>query len=147
MDKMKRKLAVLVLLALVTLLAATPALAAGPRGGNGQQHQYGNAQGQRLVRQWFSLTGVITALDGTEITVQVYNGNRIAQPYIGQALTVQVTDGTRYRQWQADGCIPISFGDLVVGDTTSVQGMVSDGTFTAQRVTVDVPCCTQEQDS
>ena len=139
---MKRKLAVLVLVALVALLAATPALAAGPGGGKGQQHRLGNNQGQWFVPQSFSLVGTITALDGNAITVQVYNGNRIVQPYIGQALTVQVTDSTRYRQWQPGGCIPISFGDVAVGDTTSIQGTVSNSTFTAQRVTVDVPCCT-----
>ena len=140
---MKRKLTVLIFVALVAMLAATPALAAGPGGGKGQQHQLGNYQGGQPVRQWFSLVGVITEVGTSSITVQIYNGNRIVQPYIGQVLTVQVTGTTRYRQWQPGGCIPITFGDVQVGDTTSIQGILSNGTFTAQRVTVDVPCCTR----
>jgi hypothetical protein len=142
---MKRKLAVLVLAVLVALLAASPALAAGPGGGGReQQHRNGSSQGGWPFRQWFSLVGVITGLDSGSITVQIYNGNRLVQPYIGQELTVEVTGTTRYRQWLPGGCVAISFDDVKVGDTTSVQGVAAEGTFTAQRVTVDVPCCTQE---
>ena len=42
---MKRKLGVLVLVALVALLAATPALAAGPGEGKGFQHKEGGPLG------------------------------------------------------------------------------------------------------
>jgi hypothetical protein len=136
-------LVIVVLVVLVALLATTPALAAGPRRGKGPQHQQGHGQGAQLVRQSFSLVGVITGRDTGSITVQVYNGNRLAQPYIGQALTVQLTGSTRYRQWQPEGCIPTSFDGVQAGDTTRIQGTVSDDIFTAQRVTVDVPWCSQ----
>jgi hypothetical protein len=139
---MKRKLVIVVLVVSVALLATTPALAAGPRGGKGQQHKRGGNQGAQPVRQSFSLVGIMTAVDSSSITVQVYSGNRLAQPYVGQALTVQLTGSTRYRQWQPGGCIPISFDGVAVGATASIQGTVSDDIFTAQRVTVDVPCCT-----
>jgi hypothetical protein len=137
---MKRKLAVLVLVASVALLVATPALAAGRRGGQALQYRQGNAQG---ARQSFSLVGVITGLEGSTIKIEVYHGDRIGQQYIGQEVAVQVTDSTRYRQWAEDGCTPITFEDVVTGATASIQGTVSGDTFTALRVTVDVPCCTQ----
>jgi hypothetical protein len=140
---MKRKLALLVLVAFVALLAASPALAAGPRGGQAQQHRQGNYQGERPVRRSFSLVGVITAIEGSTITVEVYHGNRIGQAYSGEEVAVQVTDSTRYRQWAADGCTPIAFDDVEAGVTASIQGTVLDGIFTAQRVTVNVPCCTK----
>jgi hypothetical protein len=90
----------------------------------------------------FALTGTITALGSDSITVLVRNGNGLIKPYVGQELVVQVTETTRYRQWTPDGCIPITFEDVEVGDTTSIQGTVGEEVFTAARVTVDVPCCT-----
>jgi hypothetical protein len=140
---MKRKLAVLLLVALVALIAATPALAAGRSRGNERQYGEGGSPERRQIQQYFSLVGVITALDGDTITVEVYHGNRIIRPYIGEELTIKLTSSTRYRQWQPGGCIPISFDGVAVGDTASIQGTVSDDIFTAQRVPVDVPCCTQ----
>jgi len=155
---MKRSWTLLILVVLATLVASAPALAAGPGGQNQQGNQYQqanqNQQGnqnqhrhqvgepQPSNQQAFSLTGAITALDTGSITVLIHNGNRLVKPYIGQELVVQVTDTTRYRQWTPDGCIPITFEDLEVGDTTSLQGTVSEEVFTAARVTVDVPCCT-----
>ena len=136
---MKRKLGVLVLVALVALLAATPALAAGPGEGKGFQHKEGGPLGGRQARQAFALVGVITALDSNTITIQVYHSNRIVQSSIGQELTVHLTGSTRYRQWTADGCIPASFDAVQVGDTASIMGRVSDGAYVAERVTVDVP--------
>jgi hypothetical protein len=136
---MKRKLAVLLLVALVALIAATPALAAGRSRGNERQYGEGGSPERRQIQQYFSLVGVITALDGDTITVEVYHGNRIIRPYIGGELTIKLTSSTRYRQWTSDGCIPISFDDLEVGGTTSIQGTVSGGAFIADRITVDVP--------
>ncbi len=93
-------------------------------------------------KQLFTVTGTITALDTGVITVMVHNGNRFVKPYVGLDLPVQVTGDTVYRAYTPDGCVPIGFEDLEVGDTTSVQGSVIDEGFTARRVTVDVPCCT-----
>jgi len=155
---MKKRWTLLILVVLATLVAATPALAAGPGGqqqqgnqyqqanqnqqGNQNQHRNQVGEPQMSNRQVFSLTGTITALGTDSITVLVRNSNRLVKPYIGQELLVQVTGATRYRQWTADGCIPITFEDLEVGDAASIQGTVSEEVFTAARVTVDVPCCT-----
>jgi len=141
---MKKRWMLLILVVLTTLIAATPALAAGPGNQNRQenQHRYKVGEPQLHNGQIFALTGTITALGTDSITVLVQNGNRLVKPYIGQELVVQVTDNTRYRQWTPEGCIPIAFEDLEVGDATSIQGTVSEEVFTAARVTVDVPCCT-----
>ena len=160
---MKKRWALLIFIVLATLVAAAPALAAG-HGGQQQGNQYQQAnQGQQANqyqqanqnqqgnqigepqpsgRQMFSLTGTITALGTDSITVLVRNGNHLVKPYIGQELVVQVTGATRYRQWTANGCIPITIEDLEAGDATSIQGTVSEEVFIAARVTVDVPCCT-----
>ncbi len=141
---MKKSWTLLILVVLATLIAATPALAAGPGNQNQQenQHRYGVGVPQLHNGQIFALTGAITALGTDSITVLVRNGNRLIKPYIGQELVVQVTESTRYRQWTPEGCVPITFEDLEVGDTTSIEGTGSEGIFTAARVTVDVPCCT-----
>jgi hypothetical protein len=140
---MKKKWMLLILVVLAMTIAATPALAAGPGSQNrqGNQHRY-ELGPQPNDRYAFALTGTITAIGADSITVLVHNGNRLVKPYIGQELVVQVTDNTRYRQWTPEGCIPIAFEDVEVGDTTSIQGTVSEGVFIAARVTVDVPCCT-----
>ncbi|HNS52292.1 MAG TPA: hypothetical protein PKO09_14055 [Anaerolineae bacterium] len=108
---------------------------------NGQHH--GGRQPASLPgKQLFTLTGNISALESSAITVMVRNGNRFVKPYVGQDLVVSVTDGTMYRMYTPGGCLPIAFEDLEVGDSVSVVGSVAGDGFTAQRVTVDVPCCT-----
>jgi len=92
--------------------------------------------------QFFTLTGTIAVLGIDSISVMVHNGNRFIKPYVGQEVVVAVTGDTVYRRYTPDGCVPIGFEDLEVGDSVSVTGTVSEGAFTAQRVTVDVPCCT-----
>jgi hypothetical protein len=141
---MKKRWTLLIFVVLATLIAATPALAAGPGNQNRQENEHRYQVGQPLPsnQQVFTLTGTITAIGTDSITVLVHNGNRLIKPYIGQELVVQVTENTRYRQWTPDGCVPITFEDLEVGDATSIQGTVSEEVFTAARVTVDVPCCT-----
>ena len=141
---MKKRWMLLILVVLTALIAAAPALAAGPGNQNRQenQHRYGVGVPQLHNGQNFTLTGTITVLGADSITVLIRNGNHLIKPYIGQELVVQVTESTRYRQWTPEGCVPITFEDLEVGDTTSIQGTVSEEVFTAARVTVDVPCCT-----
>jgi len=108
---------------------------------NGQQHGAGRQPDPLPGTQLFTLTGTITTVDASAITVLVHNGNRFVKPYLGQELVVLVTENTSYWQWTPDGYIPIGLGDIQVGDTTSMRGLVSDGAFTATRVTIDVPCC------
>lgn len=143
---MKMRLTLVILVVLAMLVAASPALAAGPANQNRHENQNRNKIGGQPEilpgKPLFTLTGTITALGSDSITVLVHNGNRFVKPYMGQELVVLVTEGTRYREYTPEGCVPIGFGDLKVGDTTSIQGTVSDGTFAALRVTVDAPCCT-----
>jgi hypothetical protein len=155
---MKKRWTLLILVVLATLIAAAPALAAGPGNQNqkGNQYQQANQNQQGSQNQHrhqvgepqphngqiFTLTGTITVIGTDSITVLVRNGNRLIKPYIGQELVVQVTESTRYRQWTPEGCVPITFEDLEVGDTASMEGTASEEVFTAARVTVDVPCCT-----
>jgi hypothetical protein len=142
---MKTRLTLVILVVLATLVAASPALAAGPANQNRHENQNRNKIGGQPETSpgmpIFTLTGTITALGSDSITVLAHNGNRFVKPYIGQDLVVLVTDGTRYREYTPEGCVPIGFGDLQVGDTISIHGTSSEGTFTALRVTVGVPCC------
>jgi len=110
------------------------------------QHRHGEGNGGQpspLPRtQLFTLTGTITVLSADSITASVHNGNRFVKPYIGQELVVLVTGDTAYRAYRPSGCVPIGFEDPEVGDSVSIKGTVSEGAFTALRVTIDVPCCT-----
>ena len=143
---MKKRLTLLILVLLATLVAASPALAAGPANQNRHENRNNHGTSGRMDmpagRPVFALTGTITAIGADSITVLVYNGNRFVKSYFGQELVVPVTESTRYWQWTPDGYVPIGFGDVQVGDTTSMWGLVSDGIFTVLRVTIDVPCCT-----
>jgi hypothetical protein len=145
--QMKKRMTLLALVVVVLLLvAASPALACSPSHQNQHENQNRNQTGEQpdLLpgKPIFALTGTITAVGADSITVLVYNGNRLVRPYFGQELAVLVTESTRYWQWTPDGYVPIGFGDVQIGDTTSIRGLVSDETFTALRVTIDVPCCT-----
>ena len=111
------------------LVVVTPALA-GPD----------QSQSSRRGRQLFALVGTITAITDNTVTVEVVDGNRFVWPYIGQELTVQVTDSTRFFEWTPDGRVPITFAGVAVGDTTGIHGAVANDVFTANWVTVDVPC-------
>ena len=84
----------------------------------------------------FMLEGDITALDagsGT-ITVLVNSGNRPAHPFIGQEVLVSTTDDTLFYKKNGDLLDAISFDDLVVGENVRVNGLVLEGTFTAETV-------------
>jgi hypothetical protein len=139
--QMKKRMTPLALVVVLLLVAAAPALAYGPSHQNQDRNRTGGQPDMMPGRQLFSLTGTITGLAADSITVMVHNGNRFVKPYIGQELVVLVTENTRYWQRTPDGYVPIGFGDVQVGDATSIRGIVSDETFTALRVTVDVPCC------
>jgi hypothetical protein len=147
---MKKKLTILALVALAVLVVATPALADGSGVGKIWRHRERVREHTLAERQIFALTGVITALDlesdTPTITVEVRNGTPLVKPYIGEdPLVVLVTDETTYKQWTETGCVPIDASEVSMGDTVSMQGIVSGETFTANRVTVDVPlnCCSQ----
>lgn len=143
---MKHKWMIVAMVVVALLVAAVPALAAEPGAGNRYGVQNGAAGGQQLRQggQVFALIGTITALGTDSITVQVQGGNRLVRDYVGQELTVQVTEGTKYMRWTEGGSVPITFADLSVGDSTNIRGLASDDLFTATRVTVDVPLLCQQ---
>lgn len=121
---MRKKLVILAMVALVALVTATPALASGDgvKDSNPQQ---------------FSVLGIITATGDDTITIQVLEGSRLVWPYIGQALTVQMTPATLYFEETPDGRVAIELVDVEEGDATNIHGSVAeDGGFTAARVTV-----------
>ncbi len=85
----------------------------------------------------FNLSGEITAIGDTSITVKVLTGSAVVRPYLGKELGIQVTDSTRFLRKVPDSTVKITFADLVVGDKVSVQGSVKDGAWTATRITAD----------
>jgi hypothetical protein len=84
----------------------------------------------------FTLAGVITAINGTAITVQVTGGNPIVREYVGQTLALQTTSSTRYLLKTDTGTVPITFADLAVGQKVSVSGTVANNVWTVARITV-----------
>lgn len=110
-------------IALVLLVGATvPAFAASEPSGRG------NAP--------FTLSGTITAIQGTTVTVHVLAGNYLVHPYLGQDLTLQTTEATRFLLRTPTGCVVITLADLAVGQSVSVQGTLADEVWTATRITV-----------
>lgn len=87
----------------------------------------------------FALVGKITAIDSAAgtITVKVYKGNRVVQPYRGQEVVLNTAAATRYlsKTSAAAVSVPITFADLMVGQAVSAQGRLADGVWTAARVT------------
>jgi hypothetical protein len=83
-----------------------------------------------------SLSGTITKIDGSTITVQGKD----------QTFTILVTDSTTYSKGQADlqtqtkSSQPASFSDLAVGETIEADGSLnSDGSLTASNVVIALP--------
>lgn len=88
----------------------------------------------------FSLVGKIAAIDAATgtVTVNVLKGNKLVQPYLGQSVTLQTTETTRYLYKASTTAVatPITFADLKVGDPVSVNGTLANGIWTAKRITV-----------
>lgn len=123
---MKKSLIVVLAVALL-LVAAMPALAAG-----GPQPPVQNRGG------WFTVAGFINAIDGNTLTVQVVSANTVGKPFIGQAVAIQTTAQTRFLLKNPDGTSAvITLADLIVGQGVSLQGVLSDGVWTANRVTAN----------
>ncbi|MBI5944766.1 MAG: hypothetical protein HY864_10395 [Chloroflexi bacterium] len=114
-----KRLILFVLVFGLVFASVSPALAAGkgPRG-------------------TFALAGTITAIGDGSVTVQVLGGSKLVKPFINQALTVTVTASTRYLLKEGTTTTLISFADLKVGDSVSVNGTVANNVWTAKRITV-----------
>ncbi|MBN2388306.1 MAG: hypothetical protein JXB85_14920 [Anaerolineales bacterium] len=133
---MKKTLVLMVTLVLVFALA-TPVLAGGKGPGTGSGGQ-GSGQGQQDTRGTFAITGTITAIGANTVTVQVYRGNTLVQPFLGTPVTVTVSSATRYlfKSSTSATATAITFADLRVGNPVSVNGTVANDIWTATRITV-----------
>ena len=119
-----KKVWVALLVSVVLVATAMPALAVG-----GPPPVRGKSDS-------FTLAGVITAINGTAVTVQVTGGNPIVREYVGQTLALQTTSSTRYLLKTDTGTVPITFADLAIWQKVSVSGTVANNALTATRITV-----------
>jgi len=109
--------------------------------GLGTGIRYGYASGTRNgfgIAAPYTFSGTITAVDDVNlaITIDVVCGNRQANPYIGQQVTLQTTSTTRFLLRNADGTVtPITFDYLEVGQNVSSHASLADDIFTATRIT------------
>lgn len=128
-----KKYIVALLVLVLTLALVAPAAAAGNGPGSG-----GSGSGQQGPRGTFAITGTIAAIGPNTVTIQVYRGNTLVQPYLGTPVTVTVTAGTRYlfKSSTAATATTITFADLRVGNPVSVNGTVANNVWTASRITV-----------
>ncbi len=143
-----KKITVISLVVIMLALSAVPAFAKGNQPathgtgigictGTGTSIDSGTQNGFG-VRSPYALSGPISAIDteARTVIVAITCGNRLAQPFIGQEVTLQTTDNTRFLLRNSDGSVsPITFDDLAVGQNVSSHGIVVDGVWTAIRVT------------
>ncbi len=155
-----KKFAIIILVVIMLALAVVPAFAKGglPAGkGNSAGANTGKGYGKFVndghvyfnsvntgaqigysILSPYALSGTISSLDAAAATVTVTTmcGNRLAQPYISQPVTLQTSADTRFLQRNADGStVAITFEDLVVGQNISSHGTLVEETWTANRVT------------
>jgi hypothetical protein len=132
-----KKLFILTVLMVLLAIAVTPALAAGgPHGGYARGA--GMGAGKNAPAN-LALAGTIASLDpgAQTVTVKVVSGNILVKDYIGQNLTFQTNDSTRFLLRNQDGyATPVTFSDLVVDQKVSVNGELANGVWTATRITI-----------
>lgn len=121
------------LILVLMMLAATtvPAFAAGKSpAGNGNKVS-GNGP--------FSLTGTIVSLnpDSRTVTVSVACGNKWVKPFMGQTLTLQTNDATRFllRNPGITATL-ITYSNLAAGQKVSINGQLANNVWIAQKITV-----------
>jgi hypothetical protein len=142
-----KKMIVLVVLLVLTFALVTPAAAGGfgPGGGRngagtgtdvGTVTGAGVGQGQQAARGTFALTGTIAAIGTDTVTIDVYRGNKLVQPYLGTQVTVTVTSATRFLLRDGTTVSIISLADLEVGQQVSVNGLFVDDVWMISRITV-----------
>jgi hypothetical protein len=129
-----KRLMVSLLVVVLALAVVMPVAASG----QGPGTSGGNGSGQQGPRGTFAITGTIAAIGSTTVTIQVYRGNTLVQPYLGTPLTITVTASTRYlfKSSTAATATPIALSDLRVGNPVSVNGTVANNVWTASRITV-----------
>lgn len=85
----------------------------------------------------FNLSGEITAIDASAITVTVVTGSAVVRPYLRKTLTIQLTESTRFLRKIPGSTVTITLDDLEVGEKVSMQGSVASGVWSATRITAD----------
>ena len=141
-DYRKPYLHALTCVMIMLAVSVVPALAAGgPPADRGTRA--GNENGTQVsfgVHTPYALSGIIAAIDagaGT-ITITVASGNQLVKPFIAQTVTLQTNDNTRFLLRNPDGSVTsITLEDLEVDQKISSHGTLSEGLWTATRVTVD----------
>ena len=132
-----KKLFVLTLVLALVAATVVPALAAGsPPARNGCGSEGYAGKGGSMP---FALAGTIASLDpvARTVTVTIACGNLLVKPLIGQDLTLQTTDATRFLLRNPGGtATPITFADLAVGQKVSANGRLANNVWTAGRITV-----------
>ena len=132
-----KKFFILTLVLVLLAISVVPAYAANQR--RAQNAHENNGQVRQHGKMPYALAGVIASLDPVTrtVTVTVACGNKVVKPYIGQDLTLQTTDKTRFLLRNPDGtATPISFEDLEIGQNVSSQGKFASSVWTAIRITV-----------
>jgi hypothetical protein len=86
----------------------------------------------------FTLVGRITSINYTSrsVTVQVLRGNTLVKSYLGHLVIIKTTAATLFRYTDGTVTSIIKFTDLKIGDAVSASGTLSDGIWTASRITV-----------
>lgn len=140
-----KKILVVLLTAVLLATTAAPVYASGngPGGGGGGSGGGGTGTQQKSPRGVFAIVGTIEAVSsdpvgGGSITVQVLRGNKLAAPFIGASVVVTVTPQTRflYRSSETAAATIITFADLRVGQSVSVNGTTANNVWSARRITV-----------
>lgn len=153
-----KKLTLISIVLILLAVSVVPALAAGgpPAGrgsangvctgaqtGSGIQYSSGSKTGYRSqstygIKNPYALSGTIMSIniENLTVTVLIACGNRLADPYDGQKVTLSTTATTRFLQRNADGTVtPISFEELASGQQITSHGSLVDGVWTASRIT------------
>lgn len=145
-----KKWIVLFVVVVLTVVIIVPAFAKGngPFGGgngggtSGITTGYGILTGsgtgfaQQGSQSIFIMEGTISAIGTDSVTIDVYRGNKLVQPYLGTQVTVTVTTLTRYLLRNGTTTTVISLSDLSIGQPVSVYGTLADNIWTTSRITV-----------
>jgi len=118
---MKKLFALALILALLAV-AVVPVLAAGKSRSNP-----------------FAVSGLIASVDPSTqtITVVVACGNKLVKPFIGQNLTIHISEATRLLLYNPDGvATPVEFAYLTAGQKVNLNGQLANNLWTANRITV-----------
>lgn len=135
---MKKLLTILAVL-VISLSIVTPVFAAGKGPTDGRN---GTGAGstirteQKSPRGTFAITGTIAEIGTDYVTVNVLHGNKLVQPYIGSQIKLTLSANTRYLFTDGTTTTPISFTDLQVDQSVSVNGLVSNDVWMTLRITV-----------